>query len=108
MPRRGVRPLRSRSMLATLKLITGRCAKYYEKGLDEDGKRALIQDIWRYSNFAIIADNKRNRPKRRKPSPKRHIDLRLRRQFGVFKCESAEFNGAQCAIQCGKCRGEAK
>lgn len=107
MPRRGVRPLRSRGMLATLKLITGRCAKYYQEGLNEFDKRQLIQDIWRYANFAIIADNKRARAKRRKPrkpkGPDRRYGKRKKRDTG-FRCEAAVFNMAECATQCARCR----
>jgi hypothetical protein len=78
MARRGYRTLegRTRPMLASLKLITGRCAKYYEtESVDE--RRALVQDIWRYANFAIMAESAKRRRARRKPKPKK-LDGRVR------------------------------
>lgn len=80
---KGVRDVPSRPAKQTLTLITQKCAAYYADGLDENAKRALIQDIWRYANFALMR-LKRKAGKGRK----RTTDKRIR------KIESVQQGGS--------------
>lgn len=87
---RKVRPLESRDMKQSMVLIGKQCASYYAEGLNDDQKRAIVQNIWRYANFAVIAENRRRLARRKKRKKKAKTpDQRLRPanvQTG-FKCE---------------------
>ena len=69
--------MRSTPLYSALMRVTEHCARYYGDKLNDDERRAIIQDIWRTANFAIIAERARRRRDRAK-KPKKQ-DGRLRR-----------------------------
>jgi hypothetical protein len=66
-----------RKPLTTLNYVTRQCAAYYADGLDEEQRRAIIQNIWRACNFTLI-DHRKKRKKPGRPRKAKKPDGRLR------------------------------